>query len=156
MLLSSCNSLFLFSFIARLLEYWNPSLSLPLPPLFHLQPTVTWFPAEASIRTALVKLVIQSSADLISIDTSLLLKTSFPLASVTCHSPGFFSYFSDHFCLGFVYQQLLYLVSLVGMPEFCPRHSSYPILISQKITSTSLTLNTMREFMSYSRMAPLQ
>lgn len=117
MLLSSCSSLFLFVFTARLLE------SIESPHRLHphnlcstCSPQLTWFPAEASIRTALVKLVIQSSADLISVDTSLL-KTCFPLASVTCHSPGFFSYFSDRFCLGFFYQQLLYLISLVGTTQ---------------------------------------
>lgn len=61
MLLSSWSSLFLFFCTARLLEsIESPPLSPPSHPLFPLQPTVTWFPAKASIRTTLVKLVIQS------------------------------------------------------------------------------------------------
>jgi len=59
MLLSSCNSLFLFFFTARLLEsIESPHCLHPHNPCSTCSPQLTWFPAEASIRTALVKLVI--------------------------------------------------------------------------------------------------
>ena len=147
-------SFLLYSQTSR--EYWIPSLSPPPQPLFHLQPTVdlvsswgiyqncpcevghlvlSWFDFHWHFSSE--NMLSFGFCDMSQFWIFLLLLWSFLSWFLLSTTP-----LSNFF--GWNYS------------EFCPRHSSYPILISQKITSTSLTLNTMRELRSYSRMTPLQ
>ena len=147
-------SFLLYSQTSR--EYWIPSLSPPPQPLFHLQPTVDLVSSWG---------IYQNRPCEVGHSVLSWFDFHWHLSSENMLSFGFCDMSQSWIFLLLLWSFLSwFLLSTTPLSnffgwnysEFCPRHSSYPTLISQKITSTSLTLNTMRELRSYSRMTPLQ
>ena len=133
-------------------EYWIPSPSPPPQPLFHLQPTVDLVSSWG---------IYQNCPCEVGHSVLSWFDFRWHLSSENMLSFGFCDMSQSWIFLILLWLFLSwFLLSATPLSnffgwnysEFCPRHSSYPMLISQKITSTSLTLNTMRELRSYSRM----